>query len=155
MPYQAPTPHPLPSYEIVTYEEVEPENSHGQPLPTPEAVAPAMSANFTELKEIENVIVEAETSNIVDAQVIEKDDAQVIEKDDAQVIEKADALVHQDDDDDSTLSEGEEAAARIQQRFSEPLVRCVAFKSMHATHDHTTCIALSAASVHSKTKVAP
>ncbi|KAG0629397.1 hypothetical protein M758_1G100700 [Ceratodon purpureus] len=99
-PYQAPTPHPLPSYEIITHEEVEPENSRGQPLPTPEAVAPVMSANLPETKKVENVIKEENSSSHVDADVVEK---------------------HQDDDDDSTLSEEEEAAARIQLRFSEPM----------------------------------
>jgi hypothetical protein len=105
-PYQAPTPHPLPSYEIITHEEVEPETSRGQPLPTPEAVAPAVPANPPESKELENVIEEEESASN------DNKDAEVVEK-------------HQDDnDDDSTLSEEEEAAARIQERFSEPLVRC-------------------------------
>ena len=133
-PYQAPTPHPLPSYEIITHEEVEPEiTSRGQPLPTPEAVAPAMPIKVPE-KELENVIEEEEnTSSNIDAEVVEK---------------------HQDDDDDSTLSEEEEAAARIQQRFSEPLVRCNAFKLKLGTHNHIACESLRANSVHGEIEAA-
>lgn len=102
-----PTPHPLPSFEIITHDEAEPEHSRGQscpqPLPTPEAVDPAIVANQSGKPVLENVIEEEEnTANEAEVHAEEKE---------------------QDDDEDS-ISEEEEAAARIQQRFSEPLVRC-------------------------------
>ncbi|XP_024393202.1 uncharacterized protein [Physcomitrium patens] len=95
--HQAPALHPLPSYEIITHDDVEPVHSRGQPLPMPEAVDPTISVKLP-IKELENVIEEeAET----------KAEVHEVQK-------------QQDDDDDSTLSEEEEAAARIKQRFSDP-----------------------------------
>lgn len=99
--HQAPALHPLPSYEIITHDDVEPVHSRGQPLPMPEAVDPTISVKLP-IKELENVIEEeAET----------KAEVHEVQK-------------QQDDDDDSTLSEEEEAAARIKQRFSDPAVCC-------------------------------
>ncbi|XP_024371611.1 uncharacterized protein [Physcomitrium patens] len=91
--HQVLTPHPLPSYEIVTQDEVGVEQSRGQPLPTPEAVDSIISLKLQE-KESENLV---------------------------RVEDNTEVHKQQDDDDDSSLSEEEEAALRIQQRFSEPL----------------------------------
>lgn len=102
--HQVLTPHPLPSYEIVTQDEVGVEQSRGQPLPTPEAVDSIISLKLQE-KESENLV---------------------------RVEDNTEVHKQQDDDDDSSLSEEEEAALRIQQRFSEPLVRCQTFHSENA-----------------------
>ncbi|KAG0579347.1 hypothetical protein KC19_4G092400 [Ceratodon purpureus] len=99
--HQAPTPHPLPLFEIISHE-VGSERIRGQPLPTPEAVLdPAISAVSPKREEKE----------------VEKEDVNASNN----VLPMAETHQDDDDDDDSTLSEEEEAATRIQQRFDSPL----------------------------------
>lgn len=103
--YPARTPHPLPSFEIVTHNvEVEPQYSHGRPpLTTPDhAVEPAAIAA--------NHLDKPKHSDAEEEQHHSRNTIYVVDQ------------KRQDDDDDSAFSEEEEAATRIQQRFSSPLV---------------------------------
>lgn len=99
--HQAPTPHPLPLFEIISHE-VGSERIRGQPLPTLLAVVdpavPASSPDREEYEVQEDVNTRNNTLPVI--------------------------LIHPDGDDDSAFSEEEEAAARIQQRFGSPLVSC-------------------------------
>lgn len=95
-PPAAPTPHPLPSFEIVAQNEVQQQQPQHYNSTTTHWPLPALPAD-------------SETP-------VAKPSKEVVE-------EEPQHQNHQDDDDDSTLSEEDEAVLRIQQRWTRsPLV---------------------------------
>lgn len=99
--HQVPTALPLPSFETITTDEVEPEQTQKLPLPTPEAADPAVSViDFPEGEEDE-----LEEEDVVASKAVVPHEE-----------------THHEVEEDSYVSEEEEAVIRIEQSFAGPLV---------------------------------